>query len=386
MRKKYIFGKKLYISILTSILVMLTMVATTFAWVGVFANSTFEQFDVNVQASKLLEYSIEISADGENFSSEIHFSDLKKQILTNWGYNVDLLSEKQIDNIFSQLNQDQVTNVPIINDGKITRLGEFKNIFNEVSNKYYKFDLYVSFTKNYDTDFTSNFPFDVYLNSGLLNGTKKQYDLSNSFRYPDDFINPYDQLINSGNFSLPNGYRTIKANELIKDTKVNSSSAARIAFEKYEVVDKGHPEQYSSSSLPKSTIIYQDSYEYPVYDSLNEVYDFGGILPDESNLATMYYNSTEYYYYYYKIKTLSVPESILSTRGVNGSNPDLRLTSNTNHLIDSSNPDEKISNDKMMKITVSFWFEGWDADCFPVINYSPVSINIGFSMVNENVF
>ena len=45
MRKKYIFGKKLYISVLTSILVLLTTVATTFAWVGVFANSTFDTFE-----------------------------------------------------------------------------------------------------------------------------------------------------------------------------------------------------------------------------------------------------------------------------------------------------------------------------------------------------
>ena len=53
MRKKYIFGKKLYISVLTSILVLLTTVATTFAWVGVFANSTFESFDIDIKLSNL---------------------------------------------------------------------------------------------------------------------------------------------------------------------------------------------------------------------------------------------------------------------------------------------------------------------------------------------
>ena len=61
MRKKYIFGKKLYISVLTSILVLLTTVATTFAWVGVFANSTFETFNIDLKASHLDEYGIEIS-------------------------------------------------------------------------------------------------------------------------------------------------------------------------------------------------------------------------------------------------------------------------------------------------------------------------------------
>ena len=61
MRKKYIFGKKLYISVLTSILVLLTTVATTFAWVGVFANSTFESFNIGIKASSLEEYNVEIS-------------------------------------------------------------------------------------------------------------------------------------------------------------------------------------------------------------------------------------------------------------------------------------------------------------------------------------
>ena len=83
MRKKYIFGKKLYISVLTSILVLLTTVATTFAWVGVFANSTFEKFDFAIRSNDLKEYSIEISLDGVNFYDSINFDDIKEQLLLN---------------------------------------------------------------------------------------------------------------------------------------------------------------------------------------------------------------------------------------------------------------------------------------------------------------
>ena len=56
------------------------------------------------------------------------------------------------------------------------------------------------------------------------------------------------------------------------------------------------------------------------------------------------------------------------------------------HLIDSTNPDEQIGVNQMMKITCYFWFEGWDSDCFPVLNASPVFINLGFSMVNDVEF
>ena len=105
MRKKYIFGKKLYISVLTSILVLLTTVATTFAWVGVFANSTFEQFDFSLKSSDLEEYGVEISLDGIKFSEDISFDLIKPQILKNFGYkNVDYMTEQQINSLFNSLN------------------------------------------------------------------------------------------------------------------------------------------------------------------------------------------------------------------------------------------------------------------------------------------
>ena len=36
-----------------------------------------------------------------------------------------------------------------------------------------------------------------------------------------------------------------------------------------------------------------------------------------------------------------------------------------------------------MKITVDFWFEGWDADCFEIINRSPVTLNLVFSTAKD---
>ena len=105
MRKKYIFGKKLYISVLTSILVLLTTVATTFAWIGVFANSTFEQFDIGIRVSNLDEYNIDISLDGINFSKDgiIEGVELQKQILLNWGYSESVLdNDEKINYYFSK--------------------------------------------------------------------------------------------------------------------------------------------------------------------------------------------------------------------------------------------------------------------------------------------
>ena len=382
MRKKYIFGKKLYISVLTSILVLLTTVATTFAWVGVFANSTFEQFEFSIKPSKYdanKEYNIEISLNGIDFFSEISFDSIKPIILKNWGYeNVDSMSKDTVNLLFQNLNQDQCTTIPVMEGNKIKKLGNFIDIEGNSTSKMFKFDIYLSAYKIYDQGSSSNFSMDVFLHSGLLTGQKKSYVLKNPFTYQNTFVNPYDTL----GLSFPN-YRTIQANEKIFSAKVDSASAARVAFEKYPVVSKGHPELYTSSVEPVSSLIFQDSYEYPVQNLEDNSYSFGAIVPDDYNLAVGYYNSTEYAYYKYKIKSVSLPDEILTTRSVLGTAPDIRLTKETNQLIDATNPDEQIGIDTMMKMTVYFWFEGWDADCFPVINYSPVSINIGLMMTND---
>ena len=379
MRKKYIFGKKLYISILTSILVMLTMVATTFAWVGVFANSTFEQFDVNVKASQLDEYSIEVSTTGEEgtFKDYIDTSDLKKAILLNWGYNeYDLSRDSDVDALFDMLDMDQCTTIPVLSNGKIQKLGVFKDLYGEVTHKLYKFDIYIAPKKNYDSQSDSSlFTMDAYLQKGLLTGKVKSKKLVNPYTYSDEFINPLSSTISASSLFQP-----LTSGTTITEARVDSADASRIAFEKYKVVDKGHPEQYDSNSEPLSAVIYQTGYEWPVYNETENVYCFGSILPDEANLATGYYNSTEQYYTSRHYWNLKMNQEVYSTRGVESSTKDILFNSNTSLLIDSSNPEEIMGLNKMMKIAVYFWFEGWDADCFPAINASPVSININFAL------
>ena len=392
MRKKYIFGKKLYISVLTSILVLLTTVATTFAWVGVFANSTFESFDFKLKSTKidgyLDDYSIQVSLDGINFSDSINEIDLKKQILLNWGYQEENLSQtKAINKLFAQLNLEQCTTVPIIENNKIVKLDKFTNLYSEETKRYYKFDFYVSTRKNFDeNNHDSSFLLDVFINKDMITGRIKNKDLVNPFTYPSDFINPYDNMISHGTYSLPLNCQTVKANEAITSARVNSADASRVAFEKYKVVDKGHPEQYAINESPLSSIIYQSGYDYPVYNSDNDSYCFGGILDTPYNLSIGYFNSTEYFYVDWHYWDQKLPNEIWTTRGVDSSTKDLVLSSKNNHLIDSQNPNEKIGIDKMMKITAYFWFEGWDADCFNAINLSPVDINITLNMINEEEF
>ena len=183
MRKKYIFGKKLYISVLTSILVLLTTVATTFAWVGVFANSTFEKFDFNIRANELVEYGIEISATGQEgtFSDEISSTEVKTQILLNWGFTQKDLTDYGVENLFNAITLEQCTTIPNIVDGKMTSLNQFTNLVGENSTSLFKFDIYVSPTQYYDSGSHSDYKLDVFLGQGLISGTTKFRKLLHPF-------------------------------------------------------------------------------------------------------------------------------------------------------------------------------------------------------------
>ena len=79
-------NKKILISILTSVIVMITIVATTFAWVGIFTYANIDNFSINLKISELdANYFLTISATGEkgSFSDEADSKEIKKQVLMN---------------------------------------------------------------------------------------------------------------------------------------------------------------------------------------------------------------------------------------------------------------------------------------------------------------
>ena len=382
MRKKYIFGKKLYISILTSILVLLTTVATTFAWVGVFANSTFDTFDVLIKSSSLEEYGIVISATGEedSFSDSIDGMTVKKMILKNWGYSESLLNdEERVEQLFSLLNMHQCTTLPITDGNIIRKLGDFKTIEKMSTHNYFKFDIYISGIQLYPGSSSSSFLLDVYLGDNLVTSSQKTYAPPKPVTFPSDFSNPLTDL--------PTGITKISGGETLTTITHNPSKACRVAFEKYEVVEKGKPELYGDSSEPISTVIYStDKYNYPTYNTDLASYEFGGILPNESNFAILNYNQADYKYANNGIKKVTMDENIYGIRGVTGTNPDVILSSNTNHLIDSANPNEQINLSQMMKVSIYFWIEGWDSDCINTLNQNLLTLGVVLNTANEDIF
>lgn len=350
--------RKVYLSIMVSILCMITLVTSTFAWIGFLNFSNFEKFEINLNGSELEEYGIEISLTGEDgtFGSSVNAIDLRKAILKNWGYTEEFLDSKSNDDIlelFRDLNMAQCSVIP--NDDK--SFPDFVDMSNQITKCYFKFDIYISAFQAFDTGDDAEYYLDAYLRGDLLEGTKDTRSLVNKFTYPSDFINSASNAIPAGAV-------------IHKNITVDSSSACRVAIQKYNVVDKYCPQQYDENSVIQEYIIYQGGSSMPTYDPVTGVYSFGGIMEDKYNLALYDYNTK------YPQIAKTIPTELF-TRG------DMEYTPNVK-IIDSSKPEEKIGINQMMKMTIYFWFEGWDADCFEVIDRNPVTLNLNFSTDNKD--
>lgn len=346
--------KKMYISILVLVLVLFTGVATTYAWVGILTHSNFEEFEVNIKSSNLREYGLELSLDGVNFTTEIETIDIEKQILLNFGYtDAQLSTDEQVERLFSSFRMDQCTVKPNFENNT---LSEFTTMKGSVTKRIFKFDLYISAFKVYETAITTDYKVDAFLHGDILQGTVGSYQLFNEFTYPSNFIN------NTGN---------VTPGTTISKMSVDSSYACRVAFQKYEVVEKYKPELYTEGSQINDLIIYQGGTQDPMHYPDNNVYSFGGILETPYNLAMAEHN-------YYSNTNVQVPDWAIE-RG----KKELEVNPQNSQLVDSTNVDEQIGVDEMMKMTIYMWFEGWDSDCYFAIDRKPVTLNLNFSNYGE---
>ena len=354
---------RLFITSMLMLISAITLVASTFAWVGIYSTSKWENFDVDLEVvDKLEEYGIEVSLTGleGSFTSKIDQDELKRVILKNYGYAQEYLatqSNEDVRQLFSEITFDQASVTPSNNE-----LRQFYGIDGLPTSKIMKFDLYISAYKAEieSTISESEFCLDAYLKGDLFIGTKQTVAITNEFEYPTNFINP-----------ALNG---IQGGTKVKDNlTVDSSSVVRCAFQKYQVVDKYHPDRYSSvSTKVNDLIIYQGGTQMPTYNPVTGVYSFGGCLSDEINLSTFDYNVRR------DTGIKSIPDGVKNRGDIE------YISTNLNQIVDSQKDDEKIHINQMMKMTVLFWFEGYDADCFAVVDRSPVKLNIQFVANKEN--
>ena len=142
--RKYV--NKLTLSIALAVLSLLTMVATTYAWVGLLTGTTFDEFTINLQdheSKEASEYGIELSLDGIHFADQINPNELKRYLL----YNIDptglykdylkknsqgnyIVNDNLVKRDYEKLRLDQCTTERAEEPGGnlSTRLNRFKNM------------------------------------------------------------------------------------------------------------------------------------------------------------------------------------------------------------------------------------------------------------------
>lgn len=362
--KKYF--NKFTMSIIMVVLSALTMIATTYAWVGLATNSTTDNFLLNVKQAEDddSDYGIELSLTGKEgtFFDEIQPIDLKKQILLNAGYNQNQLStEGKINEEFRKLSFEQTT----VNRTEDYYLTNFRNMQNEQA-KYLYFDLYVSVYK-IGGDTGADINLDVYLRNTVMTSELSTYYVNNVVNFPS--MNPAGTDILGNPLvtnSLPLGTSIQKGN-----VSMYPDNAARVGIQRHKVVDKYDVNAYTLDNNAYELLIYKNGNDYPTYDATNNIYDFGGVLPLEYNFAALYHNTM-----YTTDVLTSVPNSALNRGDIT-----FKDDGTSNHIVKES---YGVTVRKMIKFTVYFWFEGWDPDCYAAIDNKPVTLNLEFSTKNPN--
>ena len=394
-------ARKVYMSIFTTLFILITCVATTFAWVGMFTTATLGSFDLNIKAVNIdAEYFLKISNTGlpNSFDNAVDANDLKKQILNNMGYSTDNILDEGIDAYFSKFAiMEPVTTDSTLSDFYSLKGATEKNPYLSSDNRYYKFDLYLSI----DTlNGIANTPLDE------LPGLK-----INANVFFDNIKDAIEGTLNTESLLNTNPFSAIPSNSFNSDyiclrdinassLTINAKNATRLAFQVFEPIAMNA--SYTGLETPKNTVIYQAGKQLPSVK--NGVYDLGGILPEEYNLAlkelnksldinvnlnNLYVDSNKngtidpsektYYQGAYDRYLNNSDIEMIESNNVVWDNPDEADMSGTNYLGIQNGVQTK------MKISVYFWFEGFDADCLRLVDYMPTSLGLVFATDKTNI-
>ena len=308
--------------------------------------------------------------------------------LNNWKReDINKIDDKLIDNYYQRycittpssctLDDNQLSNFYSINNKNSERYETYSS-----SSSCIKFDLYLSVDtkEGIKTNENGLISEDVNINSNVfiteledtLSGTISDQMLTN--------LNPYK------NNSIPVEYSILKTLPDKDFFKINSANASRFALSLYEPININ--DSYNGNEKPTKTLIYHGGNQLP--ELKGDVYDLGGNLPEDYNVALQelliirpnYKNSV------YSIYNQKYESDLLKAidRGKN----DLDLIEENSSLwekplnVDNS-PFLGVYNgiQTKMKITVYFWFEGWDADCIKGIDNMPVTLNLTFTAGTE---
>ena len=390
--KKY--KKKIIFMSISFVLVFMTMIATTFAWIGIFTYANTKKFDINLRVLDYdADYFLTISSTGkrDSFSEEIDTIELKKQVLANRGRDLTLLTnDDAISAAYAEETSsfDPATTLPNSNnslfDFKKMSMIETDATYNPITKKiipglvdakddFIWFDLYFTVDTKEGISSMSEINSPIFLTAledtvigNITTHTMLMYDSNteNDFKVID-----YNTI---GTIPYLNYVPVLKNIANSKKINVNSKNAMRFGFDLYEPIPID--EEYDDTNKIKSNVIYSVGSTYPNYVSSEDYYDLGNNLPTEYNTAAQELMNTKSYF------EVNVPNEYIN-RG------DRELNYENNQVwksaTDLSSPNNYLGVHNgvqtKMRLRTYLWFEGWDSDCLLGINGSDVILNLTFA-------
>ncbi len=361
--------RKIYFSLFLSLLIVLTCFTTTFAFISSNRNVTVDKFSLNIGGSgdDAKKSGLVLSIDGVNFSDTLSELDIKKAILKSRGYNINNMTTTSINNIYNK----EVSLLDVTPNNYLDLAEGFttidKKYLEKVSKGYISLDIYVS-TEN--ENYTNGNYLPVYFSDDSMTENTKNITT--------------DILVD-----VAESHPTL--NKIPRVITMNATNACRVGVITYETMDKG----VVSDTKELSSQIYR--FDDNKCSVSNNVYNFGGLTPkfrldednnyyqvdtldesynDESNLV---FNSMQKYYN-------TIMEEKISDSSFNLDNVKNRDTYDKyiykENIIDTS---FKLTYDKMIKLKVYIWIEGWDSDCFNAIVGSNINLSLLFTTYSIDV-
>lgn len=364
------FIRKIYFSLFLSLLVVLTTVTCTYAFLSTNRNTYVENFDVSIGGAggtKSEKSQIVLSVDGFNFYKDIPSIEVKRAILSKKGYSAWSMSDDTINSLYiSKQGLIDVTpnNYLNLSDG-FTTINHYDS--NTVNQGYISFDLYVS---------TNN-----------TNYTNLQYL---SLYFAEDLMSKCEDLNTDTLIDMEDLHPTL--DKIPSKIKVNAANASRVGIVVHEAQDKY---DYEANTKQVSSQIYRFDDNKTNISSTN-VYNFGGITPkfytsSETNKTYQLdpskdedkelYNSASSYtfntmqHYYNQVMQTKISDNVFDS-------DNLKYRDEYDQYIYNSKifgTDLKLTYDKMVKLTIYLWVEGWDSDCFNVILRSKLAFDLKFT-------
>lgn len=376
--------RKLLMSIISLILVIVTFTASTYAWIYNTSQVQISGFNFNATGG----LGFLISVDGNNYSSDLTTSQIKRAILlsydsanysfTDKGELISIGSSKPLEDevINSLLSRIELRPMTSYNGYQFQGLGN-TNIADYHSNCV-EFTLYFKTTSNEVSDNTS---YDIYLYGGEQYKNQDGIDIS-----PSKMSSTVDKIKLNANMStgeLVNNddMLDIKKIEHNQGDEIEVYSLNALRFSAGEIQTKQVPtEQDGEVSYYETQEDTTQIFEfYNDKDLGSYATDYKSDGTDEGNALAKLYDSTMNagFTYYNNRKSNTSQITAISY----GTKPEtVRYEVGT-----VSSPDGYIG-DKLTtvttglgstKVTFRYWLEGWDADCFDGIA-SSISVNLAF--------